>query len=357
MLASPPSAASACTLRSCPRPGGETGRRKGLKIPPPQGDAGSTPAPGTIRISHYSVGGVLYSADPAPGAKAIIVLALNYYREKPDTPPDHGRISRYAWGRDYHKVFRGILKDLLQYLQENFPGHQHKLCVDSAPLMEKVYANQAGIGFYGKNSILISPTIGSYFLLGELVTTLDLIADTPPKTITNATCGTCTRCRDACPTGALDIPGQIDARRCISYLTIESKNPIPSEFASDTSNLIMGCDICQEVCPYNIRLAKPATHPAFTTGKIAGDQIPLAEILQICNDQQYLQRFAGSPLMRAKRLGLIKNAINAAVNAITQNPSAYKENLLPLIQKIATDDENPRLRQIATEAINKLKTI
>lgn len=292
-----------------------------------------------------------------PGAKSIIVLALNYYRPKPPTPPDHGRIARYAWGRDYHKVFRGILKKLLHYLEETFPGHQHKLCVDSAPLMEKVYAQEAGIGFYGKNTLLISPEIGSFFLLGELVTTLDLIPEAPRPAITAATCGTCTRCQDACPTGALRAPGRIDARRCISYLTIETKKPLPPELAEAAGNLIMGCDICQEVCPYNIRLAQPATHPAFTTGEIAGDEIPLAEILQISNDQQYLERFAGSPLMRAKRLGLGKNAINAAVNAISQNSSAYRHTLLPLIQKIAGDDENPSLRQIAAEAAAKLKTI
>ena len=127
--------------------------------------------------------------------------------------------------------------------------------------------------------------------------------------------------------------------------------------AGAAGNLIMGCDICQEVCPYNISLAGPAKNSAFTAGAFAGDEIPLTEILQITNDRQYLERFAGSPLMRPKREGLVKNAINAAINAITQNPDRYSDALLPLIEKIASEDENPRLRETANLYLKRLSAI
>lgn len=286
-----------------------------------------------------------------PGAQAVIVIAINYYRDKPVTPPDHGRVARYAWGRDYHKVLRRLLKDLQIYLDQNWPEHQHRLCVDSAPLMEKPLAARAGLGFYGKNTTLINPQIGSFILLGEIVTTLPLPSDQPSEQITSATCGTCTRCLDACPTQALIAPGRMDARRCISYLTLETKSPIPEEFSSASSNLIAGCDICQEVCPYNKAHAKPLTFEPLKAVRIAGDSIPLAEILTIKNTEQYLARFAGSPLMRPKREGLVKNALNAAKNAIHQDPAKYGPKFLPLIQSIADHDLNPVLRQLASDIL------
>lgn len=282
------------------------------------------------------------------GAQSVIVIAVNYYREKPDTPADEGRVARYAWGRDYHKVIKKLLKDLQKFLQENYPEHNHKLCVDSAPLLEKAFAEKAGLGFYGKNTTLISPKLGSFVLLGEIITTLPIEADAPRPEITNATCGTCTRCLDACPTDALIAQGKMDARRCISYLTLESKQPIPEEFAAASSNLIAGCDICQEVCPYNKALAKPLTLEPLKAVKIAGDSIPLAEILSISTDEQYLARFAGSPLMRPKRRGLIKNAINAAINS-------RDTIFIPLIEQIAAHDLNPELRLIAQDALQKFK--
>jgi epoxyqueuosine reductase len=287
-----------------------------------------------------------------PGAKSIIVIGVNYYRQKAETPPDHGRIARYAWGRDYHKVFRNILKQLHKYLDENWPGQSHRPCTDSAPLLEKIYAEQAGLGFYGKNTLLINPELGSFFLLGEIVTTMELTPDSPHA----GTCGNCRRCMDACPTGALIAPGQIDARRCISYLTIETKDAIPEEFGPASKNLIMGCDICQEVCPYNLQLAQPAACPGIIAKQIAGDSIPLKEILQIQTDQEYVEKFAGSPLMRPKREGLIKNAINAASNACTSQPDKYRKTFIPLLQEISVNDENENLRQIATETLKRIGT-
>lgn len=285
-----------------------------------------------------------------PGAKSVVVIALNYYREKPETPPDQGRIARYAWGRDYHKVLRSTLKELQKFLDENWPNHQHKLCVDSAPLLEKAFAEKAGLGFYGKNTTLINPHKGSFILLGEIITTLPIEPDAPRS----GTCGTCTRCLDACPTKALIAPGKMDARRCISYLTLESKEEIPEEFSEASENLIAGCDICQEVCPYNQAFAQPLTFEPLKQIRIAGDSIPLEEILQIPDTETYLQRFAGSPLMRPKRHGLIKNSINAALNAIRRDRARYSPKFRPLIETIATHDENPTLRQIATRALERI---
>jgi len=242
-------------------------------------------------------------------AKTVIVIAINYYREKPETPETHGRIARYAYGRDYHKVLRGVLKKLIAHIQKIAPESENRLCVDTAPLLEKSYAVKAGLGFTGKNTTLITYEFGSFVLLGEILTSLPLAPD-EPKT---GTCGTCTRCIDACPTQALVSPGKMDARRCISYLTIEHKGPIPEEFHAPMKNLIFGCDICQEVCPYNKR-AGPLKLEALKAVKIASHEISLAEIMSIKSDEDYLKRFAGSPLMRAKRTGLQRNAQIAILN-------------------------------------------
>lgn len=255
--------------------------------------------------------------DPAqllPAAKSVIVIAVNYYRDVPETPAGHGRIARYANGRDYHKVLKKLLKQLAAFIQERHPDAAVRPCVDSAPLLEKAYAVRAGLGFIGKNTTLITPQFGSFVLLGELLTDLELHYDQPAT----GTCGTCTRCLDACPTDAFAGPRELDAKRCISYLTIEHKGPIPKEFHKPMGNLIFGCDICQEVCPYNQQFAKPLQLEAFKEVTIAGSSIPLQEILAIKDDEEYLQRFAGSPLMRAKRKGLQRNAKIANSNAKTR---------------------------------------
>lgn len=245
-----------------------------------------------------------------PGAKSVIVIAVNYYREVPVTPADHGKFARYAYGRDYHKVIKKLLRQIEEYIAREFPGTECKPCVDSAPIMEKSYAVKAGLGFLGKNTTLITPEFGSYVLLGELLTTLELVPDQPR----DGTCGNCTRCIDACPTQALLGPGQMNAVRCISYLTIENKGPIPEEFHSAMSNLIFGCDICQEVCPYNKSFAKPLQLEAFKNVTIAGHSMKLQEILDIASDEAFTQKFAGSPVMRTKKAGLQRNARIALEN-------------------------------------------
>jgi len=239
-----------------------------------------------------------------PGVKSVIVIAVNYYRETSPIPKDHGRFARYAYGRDYHKVIKNLLKQLTAFITQEFPEAVCKPCVDSSPLLEKSYAVSAGLGFIGKNTTLITQEFGSYVLLGELLTTVKLVYDKPKE----GTCGTCTRCIDACSTEAIIGPGQMDATRCISYLTIENKGSIPEEFHAKMDNWIFGCDICQEVCPYNKAFAKPLQLAAFKEVKIAGQSMPLHEILSISSDEEFTKRFAGSPVMRTKRAGLQRNA-------------------------------------------------
>jgi epoxyqueuosine reductase len=248
------------------------------------------------------------NADPQkllPGAKSIIVIGLNYYQQKPAAKKEQGLVARYAHGRDYHKVIRSILKKVETYLREKEPAVKTKICVDSAPLFEKYYAVKAGLGFIGKNTTVINPQIGSFFVLGEMITDLELVYDKPMP----GSCGTCERCLAACPTKALTAPKKLDARRCVSYLTIEKKGSIPAAYkpALKTSRYIFGCDICQEVCPYNKAHAKPTKNPDFNK-PIAGHSIRLKEIIKMKTDAQYVARFAGSPLMRAKLKGLKRNA-------------------------------------------------
>jgi epoxyqueuosine reductase len=244
-----------------------------------------------------------------PGAESVIVIGVNYYQEAEKTPAGYGKIARYAWGRDYHKILQGILKKLERFIVLNAPGAECKICVDSSPILEKNYAARAGLGFIGKNTTLINPQYGSFIVLGEILTTLKLKYDKP----VGGTCGTCTRCLDSCPTKALIAAGKMDARRCISYLTIENKGAIKKPFHKKIGNRLFGCDTCQEVCPYNQTFAKPATHPDFKK-TIAGSSLPLKEIAAIKTDAEFLNRFAGSPLMRAKRKGLQRNARIAAKN-------------------------------------------
>lgn len=243
-----------------------------------------------------------------PGAKSAIVIAVNYYRKRPPAPQGHGIVARYAYGRDYHKVLKDILGALSTEIQKANPEAKTRACVDSAPLPERRYAVKAGLGFIGKNGTLITNEYGSFVLLGVLLTDLELQYDQPQKT---GTCGTCTRCIDACPTKAILKPYTINAGKCVSYLTIEHKGPIPSALKKQIQNRLFGCDTCQEVCPYNITNAKPAKPRALNKSlhkKIAGVSIPLKEIQQIKTEEDFTNRFAGSPLMRPKLDGLKRNA-------------------------------------------------
>lgn len=253
-----------------------------------------------------------------PGAKSVIVLATNYYNEQPPLKKDHGRVARYAYGRDYHKVIKKKLKKLEVFIKELAPEAETKSYVDTGPVLERALAEQAGIGRIGKNACLITKDFGSWVFLSEIITTLDLVSSphgeipTPFNTPANSfnICGGCTRCIQACPTGAIISPGVIDSRLCISYLTIENRGDIPPELAKaiKESKTLFGCDICQEVCPHNQKRQTANTHEDLRDPAIATDQFSLSKIKNIKTDIEYIEVFAGSPLTRPKRHGLQRNA-------------------------------------------------
>ncbi len=194
------------------------------------------------------------------GAKTVIALTYNYYTEQAQTDPEAPKISKYAYGRDYHFVIKDKLKSLLHFIKENIGEVNGRCFVDSAPVLERDWAKRAGTGWVGKNTLLIHPKKGSYFFLAELIIDLELLEyDDPMKDY----CGTCTRCIDACPTEAISPEGYlVDGSKCISYFTIELKDAIPTDYKGKFENWMFGCDICQEVCPWN-RFSKPHQEPAF----------------------------------------------------------------------------------------------
>lgn len=237
-----------------------------------------------------------------PGAKSMIVVAVNYNQD-PNHRPGHPKIARYALGRDYHKVLRAKLTKLAAKLEG-----AHRVCVDSAPLLERDFAQLAGIGWFGKNTMIINSRRGSWFVLGFLLTTLDL-APSPPA---EGGCGTCSKCIDACPTGAIvhqENRWQVDARRCISYLTIEHKGPFSSEQTEMIGDWTFGCDICQEVCPFNQPRetqpdrATPTREPDFRQTRDWPSLVQLAQI----QTEEWDRLTRGSPVRRAGHEGLMRN--------------------------------------------------
>ena len=228
-----------------------------------------------------------------PGARSIISVALNYYQESPPRPASgHGQIARYAWGDDYHALLDGKLRDLCHYL-ETWGGTQ-KLYADTGPVLERDWASAAGLGWNGKSTVQIHPRLGCYFFLAEILTSLPLTPDQPMA----GHCGKCTRCLDACPTQAIIAPHQLDARRCISYLTIEHKGAIPDEFRRAIGDRIYGCDDCLAACPWN-RFAAASSESAFADRPFV-DQWLMRDFLTL-TDETFLDLFRHSPIRRIKR--------------------------------------------------------
>ncbi|HAN46635.1 MAG TPA: tRNA epoxyqueuosine(34) reductase QueG [Cyanobacteria bacterium UBA8156] len=240
-----------------------------------------------------------------PGIQSVICLALNYYTPHAHAP-DRPRISRYGWGRDYHRVLGKRLKQLCAWLNQNFPDSANRYYVDTGPIPEKVLAQQAGLGWIGKNGNVISREYGSWVFLGEILTTLPLPPDAPHPD----RCGTCTRCLAACPTQAIVAPYVVDANRCLAYHTIENRAvTLPPAIAQNLERWVAGCDICQEVCPWNQRFAQPTEIPDFQPypGHLQ------ATFADLCNlsIEEWQQRFPGSALRRIKPEALRRNAIAA----------------------------------------------
>lgn len=264
-----------------------------------------------------------------PWAVSVVSVGMSYYTPLPRPepgPPTTGWISRYAWGDDYHDLMQRELAALLERIQELHGAPvQGKAFVDSGPVLERDFAGVAGLGWIGKNTHLISPKKGSWFFLGELFVDLPLSYDRPMRD----RCGRCDLCLKACPTGAFVGPYVLDARRCISYLTIELKGWIPRHLRPLIGNHIFGCDICQEVCPYNVKAA-PTGEAAFQprAGLHAPQLIPLLSLDQ----NEFRRRFKGSPILRAKRRGFLRNVAVALGNSKSREA-------VPTLTRGLDDDE------------------
>jgi epoxyqueuosine reductase len=235
------------------------------------------------------------------GAKTVICVAMNYHVALDPLPDGHGRIARYALGDDYHEVIKSRLHQLADAIKSIAPDAQTRCSVDTAPVMEKELAARAGVGWIGKNTCLINDDIGSWLLLGEIITTLDLPIDQPAVD----RCGTCRRCVDACPTGAITEPYKLDARRCISYLTIEHRDEIAPGFHAPIGEWLYGCDICQDVCPWNSKAPTAlgsAVQPRFASGSI--------DVQRVINwtTDEYRATLRGSAMKRVKLPVLQRNA-------------------------------------------------
>ena len=285
-----------------------------------------------------------------PQARSVICLGLNYYPgPEPATDADAptGKIARYARGRDYHRLIKSRMKKYVAALRENCaaasdenPGGEiaARWYVDDGPMLDRAAANRAGLGWFGKNSNILTPQFGSWVFLGQVITNLKI----PPDPPLNKTCGNCARCIPACPTGAIVAPYVIDNSRCISHLTIENRGPIPQELRPLMADWVFGCDICQEVCPVN-RKAVPTAETGLARRDLA--TVDLIALLRL-SDAEFLQRFQGTPIMRAKRVGMQRNACVALGNR--QDPKA-----VPALTQ-ALNKAEPLVRSHAAWALGQI---
>ncbi len=272
-----------------------------------------------------------------PGAKSVLLCGFSYSDGAADEKtPGAGRVARYARLPDYHPQLKRRLESVLAWLKDLRPGADGRVFVDTSPLLERLYARYAGLGWVGKNTMLIAPRLGSYFFLAGLAVNVALPADEPAADH----CGSCARCLEACPTDAFPAARVLDAGRCISYLTIENKGPIAPELRQATGDWIMGCDVCQEVCPWN-RFARAgsafekALPPSLDLGELAA--MPPA---------RFKERFGGTPLSRPKRRGMLRNALLAMGNS-------GDDRFRPLLEAFL-DDPDPVLAEQAAWSLRRL---
>ena len=277
-----------------------------------------------------------------PGVRSVIAVGMSYAPERDPMEglkeTTRGVVSVYAKGRDYHDVLKGRLKQLAGYLAAR-SGADVKVFVDTAPLMEKPLAAAAGLGWQGKHTNLVSREHGSWLFLGAILTAADLPADEAGA----GSCGRCTRCLDVCPTGAFPAPYQLDARRCLAYLTIESQSQIPREFRKAMGNRVFGCDDCLAVCPWN-KFAAAAREAKFAA-RSETDNPPIAELLEL-DDREFRLRFAGTPVKRTGRDRVVRNSLVAAGNS-------GNKDLVPLVAE-RLKDASPLVRGMAVWALAQL---
>ena len=281
-----------------------------------------------------------------PGIKSIIVLAMNYFHSEPEwrltdagKNPVRGRIARYAWGNDYHDVIVAKLKKIDSFLREF--GGQQRCYVDTGAILERDYAATAGLGWHGKSTMLIDEKLGTWFFLAEILTTIELPADEPVR----ERCGSCERCIRACPTGAITAPHKLDARRCISYLTIELKNSIPLELRPLIGDRIFGCDDCLDACPWN-RFANVSRETAFAARESTA-RFSLRDYLAL-NEADFRNLFRNSPIKRIKRRGFLRNVCVALGNIGTSED-------LPALREASCDPE-PLIAEHAAWAIERIQS-
>jgi epoxyqueuosine reductase len=318
------------------------------------------------------------------GLRSAIVCALNYNSPAPrsvealqaeGTEP-RGWISRYAWGQDYHEVLQQKLLRLASCLPERFAEpHEARIYADTGPVHERVFAKHAGLGWLGKNTLLLNAKLGSWFFLGVILTTLDLPptlgpAGSPPPDL----CGSCTKCIDACPTGALVEPYVMDARLCISYLTIELRSSIPEDLRVPMGRHVFGCDICQDVCPWNRRAPvtqaaefQPRTFPQPAEGQLRQSAaaiperateeslfLPRLEWLAALSDEEFRAIFRGSPVKRTKWRGLVRNACIALGNCAPTPASHQRERICALLTPLSSSSE-PVIAESAQWALQRIQ--
>jgi epoxyqueuosine reductase len=276
-----------------------------------------------------------------PDVRSVVVLAMNYWqgeRKGGGRRAEGGRIARYAWGDDYHDVIEGRLRHLSEFLES--AGGSQRYYVDTGPVLERDFAAEAGIGWHGKSTMLLNSSLGTWFFLAEILTTIELPPD-PPQV---ARCGSCTRCVDLCPTNAITAPHQLDARRCISYLTIELKGSIPLELRPLIGDRIYGCDDCLEACPWN-RFAQIAREGAFAARPVI-TQMRLRDFLAL-DDVAFRKIFRDSPIKRIKRRGLLRNVCVALGNVGTRED-------LPALE-VALGDREPLIVEHARWAVEQIQ--
>ncbi|HZS62477.1 MAG TPA: tRNA epoxyqueuosine(34) reductase QueG [Gemmatimonadaceae bacterium] len=289
-----------------------------------------------LAAGYHGEMGYLARRRPLTGYSHAIVVTLDYGGKSPDAP-----VARYARGRDYHDVMIERLLQLHLWLErETGRTIAAKPYVDTGPILERDLARRAGLGWFGKNTMLINPKLGSFFFIGALLVDLELKTDSPFEA---ERCGTCTRCLEACPTDAFVAPGVMDARRCISYLTIELKGAIPEDLRSRIGNHVYGCDVCQDVCPWNVRFAQELQDAALAPRQ----EIDAAEMLAL-DDAGFRERYRGTAVTRAKRHGLARNAAVVLGNR-------GDKRALPVLERAATQDPEPLVREHAAWAAERVR--